>query len=85
MNLKKQKYLLISLVFLLLQIGISYFSIFTGIRFSQSSIDSWFLYLGIIIVIFSITSIVKKESGAGGALIAFEIYLAFLLMMGHGG
>jgi len=81
----KQKYLLVSLLFLALQLGVYYFELFFNVHLTQSTTDTWFFTSGTLLALFSIISIIKKESAAGGALIAFEIYLIFLLMMGHGG
>jgi len=81
----KQKYLVISLVLLLLQLGIYYFEIFSNVQFSQTITDTWFFITGALTIILSIVSIKKKESGAAGAIIGFEVFIMLLLMMGHGG
>jgi hypothetical protein len=78
-----QKNLFIAVILIILQFGIFYFEIFSNIKLSQSITDSYFLIIGFLSVIFSIISLIKKETTFGVLLIIFEIFVGSIFMMGH--
>jgi|GEM_PF-5656104 len=78
----KQKSLLIAVILVILQFGLLFFLIFSGIRFSENITGTYLLVTGLLAVVFAVVSLVRKEAGFGLFIVVFEIFVGYVSLMG---